>query len=121
MVDRSGVPIAIGIASGQRHVTRLVKPTLWQRFLRALPQRCIGDKAYDNNHLDANFALMGVEMIAPHKCTRRRRRTEGHFDAIAIVGVSNDSSPGFSDFAATLLAGSDARPRSLHFSSLPAQ
>ena len=77
VVDRNGVPIAIGIASGQRHETKLVKRTLKQRFLRALPQRLIGDKAYDSNPLDADLALMGIEMIAPHKCSRKTKTQDG--------------------------------------------
>ena len=58
VVDRHGLPIAIGIASGQRHETKLVKRALKQRFLRALPRRLIGDMAYDSNPLDADLALM---------------------------------------------------------------
>ena len=77
VVDRNGIPIAIGIACGQRHETKLVKRTLKQRFLRALPKRLIGDKAYDSNPLDADLALMGIEMIAPHKCTRKTKTQDG--------------------------------------------
>jgi len=77
VVDRHGLPIAIGIASGQRHETQLVKRTLKQRFLRALPQRLIGDMAYDSNPLDADLALMGIEMIAPHNPTRKTKTQDG--------------------------------------------
>ena len=69
VADRNGLPVAIGIASGQRHETQLVHDTLAGRFLKKLPKRLIGDKAYDSNRLDAELAKRGVEMIAPHNPT----------------------------------------------------
>ena len=71
MADRHGLPFAIGIASGQRHEAPLVKPTLRSRFVKALPERLIGDMAYDSDKLDAELAELGIEMIAPNKRTRR--------------------------------------------------
>lgn len=38
----SGLPVAIGIASGQRHETQLVLDTLRARFVKPLPERLIG-------------------------------------------------------------------------------
>jgi transposase len=35
-----------------------------------LPEKLIGDKAYDSDPLDAELAAMGVEMIAPNLSTR---------------------------------------------------
>ena len=35
-----------------------------------LPERVIGDKAYDSDRLDEEFATMGIEMIAPHRSNR---------------------------------------------------
>jgi transposase len=46
------------------------------RFVRPLPKRLIGDKAYDSDRLDAELAAMGVEMIAPHQ-PRRRKTQDG--------------------------------------------
>ena len=76
MADRHGLPIAIGIASGQRHETKLVTATLDARFVRAVPEKLIGDRAYDSDGLDAELAKRGVEMIAPHKKNRRRPATQ---------------------------------------------
>ena len=42
-------------------------------FVEALPQRVIGDKAYDSNELDAELKTIGVEMIAPHNPTRKHK------------------------------------------------
>ncbi len=60
----------MGIASGERHEAKLVHETLKARFVRELPQRLIGDKAYDSDPLDAELAKQGVEMIAPNLSTR---------------------------------------------------
>lgn len=47
------------------------------RFVRPLPKRLIGDKAYDSDRLDAELAGIGVEMIAPHQPRRRRKTQDG--------------------------------------------
>jgi len=52
ITDRHGLPIAVGIASASPHEVTLVDATLDQRFVHALPERLIGDKAYDSNGLD---------------------------------------------------------------------
>lgn len=77
VADRHGLPIAVGIACGQRGETTLVVDTLRQRFLKALPKRLIGDKAYDSDPLDAELAKMGIEMIAPHHPNRVRITQDG--------------------------------------------
>ena len=40
------------------------------------PERLIGDKAYDSDPLDAECAGLGVDLIAPHRAGRRKRRTQ---------------------------------------------
>ncbi|MEO7109363.1 MAG: transposase [Polyangiaceae bacterium] len=77
VADRNGLPIAVGIASGQRHETQLVIDTLAARFVSELPKRLIGDRAYDSNGLDASLAEMGVEMISPHHPTRKTKTQDG--------------------------------------------
>jgi transposase len=75
--DRHGLPIAIGIASGERHEAKLVVETLKCRFLRKLPLRLIGDRAYDSDPLDEQLAAMGVEMIAPPRNNRTGKIQDG--------------------------------------------
>jgi len=70
VADRFGLPIACWIASGPRHEAKLVGETLKARFLRTLPQRLIGDKAYDSEGLDRELASRGIDMIAPNLSTR---------------------------------------------------
>jgi len=73
MADRHGLPVACGIASGQRHEAHLVKDLLNSRFVEEKPLNLIGDKAYDSNILDAEMAAEGIEMIAPNQVTRRQQ------------------------------------------------
>ena len=35
------------------------------------PQNLIGDNAYDSDHLDAELNFFGIEVIAPHRRTRK--------------------------------------------------
>jgi transposase len=77
VADRHGLPLAVGIASGQRHEAPLVVEVLEQRFVDELPDRLIGDKAYDSNKLDAELAELGVDMIAPNHVTRKQQTQDG--------------------------------------------
>ncbi len=77
VADRHSLPLAIGIASGERHEAHLVVETLKQRFVKALPQRLIGDRAHDSDPLDAQLRAMGIEMIAPNRCHRREKTQDG--------------------------------------------
>lgn len=63
----------LGFARAQ---VTLVAPTLDSRFVDALPQRLIGDRAYDADPLDAALAHLGIEMIAPHRRGRVRPKTQ---------------------------------------------
>ena len=54
---------------------KLVSRTLEQRFVAEVPQRLIGDKAYDSDPLDKEtLEQFGTEMIAPHRKGRRSDR-----------------------------------------------
>jgi transposase len=77
VADGTGLPLAVGIESGQRSESKLVIATLRQRFIKALPERLIGDKAYDSDPLDAALAKLGIKMIAPHHPRRRRKTQDG--------------------------------------------
>ena len=78
VADRSGFPLALGIASGQRHEVKLVDDTLDACFLDELPPRLIGDMAYDSNALDAQLLReRNIELIAPNNPTRKRKTQDG--------------------------------------------
>jgi transposase len=77
VADRNGLPIAAWIAGAERHEVRNVHDTLDARFVKPLPKRLIGDKAYDSNILDAELRRRHVEMIAPHNPTRKYKTQDG--------------------------------------------
>ena len=76
VADGAGSPIAIHAASASPHEVTLAQDTVEQRFTEDLPQRLIGDLAYDSDPLDAKFAEQGIELIAPHRENRRKRVTQ---------------------------------------------
>ncbi len=77
IADRQGLPVAVHVESATPHEVRLVHATLADRFVRQLPERLIGDNAYESDRLDAELALRGVELIAPHRRTRKQRTQDG--------------------------------------------
>jgi len=76
MADRAGLPLAICAASATPHEVTLVAATLDSRFVDDLPERLIGDRAYDADPLDQALAQLGIEMIAPHRRGRKKPKTQ---------------------------------------------
>ena len=76
IVDRCGLPLSIGTHSAQKHEAKLVQLSLDLVFTDDLPEKLVGDKAYDSDPLDAELKVQGVEMIAPHRKNRTRPKTQ---------------------------------------------
>jgi len=75
--DGHGLPLAVYVASASPHETKLVEATLEERFFADLPERLIGDRAYDSDRLDKRLMMQyGIEMIAPHSSKRTRTLTQ---------------------------------------------
>ena len=56
----------------------LVEATLDERAVADVPERLIGDKAYDSDGLDKKLMEnYGTEMIAPNKVNRRVKTQDG--------------------------------------------
>ena len=72
IADRTGLPIAITIASASPHEVTLVEQTLNASFLPDNPQRLIGDAAYDSDPLARTLDACGIQLIAPHRRNRIR-------------------------------------------------
>jgi len=73
LTDAFGLPIAVDATSASPHEITLVDDTLDACFLENVPEKVIGDKAYDSDPLDKRLAEeRGVQMIAPHKDNRCR-------------------------------------------------
>ncbi len=77
IADGHGLPVALRTESASPAEVTLVEPTLEERIVADVPERLIGDKAYDSDRLDQ--ALMqnyGTEMIAPNRMRLRTHRTQ---------------------------------------------
>lgn len=44
--------------------------------MEALPEKLIGDKAYDSDGLDEELKAEGIELIAPHRSGRTKKQTQ---------------------------------------------
>ena len=77
VADGHGLPVAIDVASASPAEVRLVVSTLESRFIPELPERLIGDKAYDSDPLAAQLAEGGVELIAPNRSNRKVKTQDG--------------------------------------------
>lgn len=76
ITDAGGVVLSVSLQSASPHEVTLVETTLEERFVEALPEKLIGDKAYDSDALDERLAEQGIEMIAPHRQGRKKLRTQ---------------------------------------------
>lgn len=75
VADGNGLPLAVCTESASPAEVKLVAQTLEQRFIADVPERLIGDKAYDSDQLDSQvLQQFGAEMIAPHREGRRADR-----------------------------------------------
>ena len=72
IADSHGLPLAICAESASPAEVKLVAQTLEQRFVDDVPEKLVGDKAYDSDRLDAEVLEgFGAEVIAPHRRGRR--------------------------------------------------
>lgn len=76
IADASGLPLAVHTDSASPHEVTLVQATLNEIVTVGQPRRIIGDRAYDSDPLDSTLAAQGIEMIAPHRCNRKRKVTQ---------------------------------------------
>lgn len=77
IADGHGLPIAVYVASASPHEIKLVEPTLQSCCAPRLPEKLIGDLAYDSDPLDKELRQNhGVDLVAPHKCNRSKAKTQ---------------------------------------------
>ena len=78
IADRSGLPLALRTESASPAEVKLVEATLDERIVAEVPERLIGDKAYDSDALDKSLIEnYGTEMISPHRKGRRVPTQDG--------------------------------------------
>jgi transposase len=70
LVDAKGLPLAVSTGSASPHESGLIQEIFGFMPSSALPERIIGDKAYDSDKLDAQMAGQGIERIAPNRANR---------------------------------------------------
>jgi transposase len=74
----NSLPLAVSVASASPAECQLVEELLAGSFLDELPERLIGDKAYDSDPLDQRLAAeYGIELIAPNRRGRKRKTQDG--------------------------------------------
>ena len=73
IADGHGLPVALRTESASPAEVKLVEQTLEERIVPDVPERLIGDKAYDSDGLDQKLMEnFGTEMIAPNRAKRRQ-------------------------------------------------
>jgi len=77
IIETNGVPIGVHLEAANRHEVTQVQDTLASLFTDAMPERLIGDKAYDSDALDADLAAHHIAMIASHRRNRKRKTQDG--------------------------------------------
>jgi Putative transposase of IS4/5 family (DUF4096) len=73
ILDRQGLPLAVGTYAANHDAVTLVKLSFDFYMIEAKPENLIGDRASDSDQLDEQLRRAGVEIIAPHKSTRKRK------------------------------------------------
>lgn len=71
LVDARGLPVAVETTPANPHESRLVQQCFDFMLTTDLPERIIGDKAYDSDTLADDLAEDGIELIAPHRANRK--------------------------------------------------
>ena len=71
VADRHGLPVSVCVESATPHEVTLATSPLLQMIVPDAPQNLIGDNAYESDHLDAELRFFGIEVIAPHRRTRK--------------------------------------------------
>ncbi len=76
IVDRHGLPLSVSTHAANHHEVTLVQLSFDFYMIEAKPENLIGDRAYDSDPLDEQLRKDGVNMIAPHKSNRKKRKTQ---------------------------------------------
>ena len=77
IVDENGIPVSVNVTSANPHESQLVEDTLQKISTQQLPEKIIGDRAYDSDHLDDLMNEYNIQMIAPHKSNRVNKTQDG--------------------------------------------
>lgn len=76
IADAGGLVLSVSIHSAAPHEVGLVEKVLAERFVEQLPEKLIGDRVYDSDPLDEKLKEKGIELIAPHRSNRKKKKTQ---------------------------------------------
>jgi|SRR5215218_3745510 len=76
IVTKKSRPLAIQVFSATPFESTLLEQTIKQRFRKTKIRRVVADRAYDSDPLDRRLKLKGIELIAPHKRNRKKKKTQ---------------------------------------------
>jgi len=76
IVDRHGLPLSVSTHAANHHEVNLVQLSFDFYMVEATPNKLIGDRAYDSDPLDEELAQQDIEMIAPHRKNRKKKKTQ---------------------------------------------
>lgn len=76
ITTRDSRPHSVHVFSATPFEATLVEQTFKHRFSKARIGKLVGDKAYDSDPLDKRMKRRGIELIAPHKRNRKRKKTQ---------------------------------------------
>jgi IS5 family transposase len=121
IVDRHGLPLSVSTHAANHHEVRLVQLCFDFYMIEAKPENLIGDRAYDSDPLDDELRRDGIEMIAPHRCSRSKPPTQDRrrLSRTCDAGSSSASSLGYSGSVAFSSAGSTTPATSLALFNSP--
>ncbi|WP_447975409.1 IS5 family transposase [Nitrospira sp. Kam-Ns4a] len=95
IVDRHGLPLSVSTHAANHHEVTLVQLSFDCSMLEAKPEHLLGDRAYDSDRLDDELKRDGVNLIAPHRSTRKlKTKMAAICGGINVAGSSNGSLPG---------------------------
>ena len=77
IVDRHGLPLSVRTHAANHHEVTVVQLSFDFYMLEAKPEHLIGDRTYDSEGLDAELKQDGVNLIAPHRSTRKLKTQDG--------------------------------------------
>ena len=106
IVDRHGLPLSVSTHAANHHEVTLVQLSFDFYMLEAKPEHLIGDRAYDSDGLDDALKQDGINMIAPHRSTRKLKTQDGRpCGATNVVGSSSASLRGSSGSGGSWFVG----------------
>jgi transposase len=73
VADRHGLPVAVHVESATSTRSQISRSHLGRNGDSRSPSELVGDNAYDSDKLDSELSKYGIQLISPHRSTRKNR------------------------------------------------